>query len=646
MLSYCESSITQVFQRIQDTWQRLNSAGPIARKLLSLCLLIPSLFVAQASAQPYTFTGSNWANGAADVYVDFDITNPQGSNPPNIASGGPSNTDFQTAYVNAMLAWNNTTVFQFFPNLSGSPVDPCNSTRNGVKFDTVSCSGAFGATTLAVQSTSFSVPSNESFHTVTVFNNTKTWDIYNGSLQAAEDFSRVAVHELGHGLGLDHSDAGNIMFASVSSAVEIPQAGDISGVSVLYGAGGGVDVDGDGISNSLDNCPVDANSAQTNSDGDTYGDACDLDVDGDGFVADLDNCPLDANPGQEDADGDLQGDVCDSDADGDGIFNGPTVDTSWQYDDGQIFGSLWRAGPNSNNSAFPFFAQTFQATNSGDLTRVQLPLNCPTGNATLQIRELSGSQPSSTILSSDIFVGGAGILPSSNQGFITLDIATPPSVSAGTSYAIVVEAESECALFSSGGYTNGVAYLGTTGGFWSNTSTDFRFQVWVDPQPTDNCPITVNPSQADSDMNGIGDACDIADQDGDGIEDSLDNCPMDANADQADVDSDMIGDVCDSDNDNDGLSDVDESTLYGTNPFDADSDDDGLNDGDEINTYLTNPLESDSDDDGVNDGDEVAAGTDPNVPDLNVPFIWLSGYSFLAALLIGITLRVRRRSKL
>ncbi len=82
-----------------------------------------------------------------------------------------------------------------------------------------------------------------------------------------------------------------------------------------------LDTDGDGIEDSVDNCPLVANEDQVDSDGDGVGDACESDFDGDGIIDSLDNCPETENPDQEDADNDGIGDACEADTDGDGVID-------------------------------------------------------------------------------------------------------------------------------------------------------------------------------------------------------------------------------------------------------------------------------------------------------------------------------------
>ena len=81
------------------------------------------------------------------------------------------------------------------------------------------------------------------------------------------------------------------------------------------------------------------------------------------------------------------------------------------------------------------------------------------------------------------------------------------------------------------------------------------------------------------------DSC-AADADGDGVADNTDNCPNAANPLQENNDGDAQGDICDDDNDNDGLTDIEEKNFDGNPAYNPATDINPLSDNTDADAYI------------------------------------------------------------
>ena len=303
----------------------------------------------------------------------------------------------------------------------------------------------------------------------------------------------------------------------------------------------GDDLDGDGVGDFADNCPVDANAAQGDTDGDGWGDACDrcpadrdpdqvdtdrdgvgdacddcptsmnacqTDRDGDGVGDECDNCPRIANGGQEDRDGDLLGDACDDcptianldqlDTDYDGVGDpcDPCTDIDRDGFGDPGFPASTCALDNCPGAKNPDQADVVHPNGLGDAC------DDPDGDGVPDARDTCA------------------------------DLADPAQDDAD--WDATGDACDPCTDRDGDGRGDP--------GFPITTC------------PLDNCPFQWNASQADRDADGSGDPCDpCTDADGDGFADAtgpertcpLDNCPDLPNSDQVDADRDGLGDLCD-----------------------------------------------------------------------------------------------------
>jgi predicted Zn-dependent protease len=141
------------------------------------------------------------------------------------------------AFEGAMYEWSASTVFQFYI-VRGTYSDPCDSSddRNGVRFSSTDCGDAWGSATLAITQSWYI--GTTIVETDIVFNSNESWDVYSTPWKYwVNDFRRVAVHELGHALGLDHEDSGSLtIMRSYAGDITTPQQDDINGVAAMYGS--------------------------------------------------------------------------------------------------------------------------------------------------------------------------------------------------------------------------------------------------------------------------------------------------------------------------------------------------------------------------------------------------------------------------
>lgn len=196
---------------------------------LSICLFVACLAL---PCHGWDVEGYSW-NRNRTVLMHLSLP----ASPPLI-DGSPS---FNAVAEEALNIWNQHLVHLRFAVNRGSILPPdANDANTSVTMASTIYGDTFGNNVLAV---TLVTPRNGIFvEADVIFNRGVNWDSYRGPLENNfEDLRRVALHEFGHVLGLDHPDqAGQSVAAVMNSTIsdiDTLQNDDIFGVKSLYDNG-------------------------------------------------------------------------------------------------------------------------------------------------------------------------------------------------------------------------------------------------------------------------------------------------------------------------------------------------------------------------------------------------------------------------
>lgn len=186
-----------------------------------------------APAHGYTLSGYKWASGS-EVVLQLRL-----GDAPRVLLDGKTN--WNAAIAPAIDAWNERIGSIHLTGVAGAAGTATKGDRvNTVAFASSVYGSSFGTGTLAV--TYYMMSGSTMIEADVLFNQAMVFDSYTGALKfpagggnAIADIARVFLHELGHGIGLNHTAGDAVMNAMISDRYVLAPD-DIAGAQSLYGA--------------------------------------------------------------------------------------------------------------------------------------------------------------------------------------------------------------------------------------------------------------------------------------------------------------------------------------------------------------------------------------------------------------------------
>lgn len=422
-----------------------------------------------------------------------------------------------------------------------------------------------------------------------------------------------------------------------------------------------LDSDADGVPDSTDNCDFVANPDQSDSDGDTQGNACDSDNDNDGF-SDADETTAGSDPfnaastpevcdgldndlndgvdeGFTNTDGDSQADCVDTDDDNDGVSDEAEITAGSDPLDANSKPEVCDGVDNDLNEGVD---EGFTNTD-GDTQADCVDADDDNDGVSDEDEISGGSDPLNPASKPEVCDGADNDLDGSvDEGFTNTDgdgqadcvdadddndgVSDTDEIASGSDPLNSASKPEVCDGVDNDlnegvdeGFTN---TDGDTQADCVDADDDNDGQTDADEIACGSDPLAAGVKATDTDGDSRPDCVD-PDDDGDGVADGADNCPLTANADQANFDGDTMGDTCDPDDDNDGV--LDGADVCSNTPLNTqvnasgcpDADGDGIANTSDNCPLVSNPDQTDTDGDGVgnscdsdDDNDGVPDGVD------------------------------------
>jgi hypothetical protein len=209
---------------------------PHSRSGLRFILRIAVLASLVCTSHGYVLEGTHWPN---PTNLTFHVQ--LGTLTRQLQDGSAS---WSAAVAPVFTTWNGSLGGMKLNTVATSTAVSSGDGVNSVFFAPTIFGQSFGANTLAV--TYWRTMNNVMVEADVIFNSAKAFDSYRGPLQfgsngyAIPDIRRVLLHELGHGIGLDHPDThGQHVTAVMNSVIsnqETLSTDDKNGGQSLYGA--------------------------------------------------------------------------------------------------------------------------------------------------------------------------------------------------------------------------------------------------------------------------------------------------------------------------------------------------------------------------------------------------------------------------